>query len=91
MPSHKSAETLQGLDAYQGGWALNWTQGEEAIDMLATTTNLISIRRKYLVPVARMFFSGELDLNTSRRDLAWFTRHGHEMTAEDWAKRVFTP
>lgn len=87
LPSHKSAETLQGLDAYQGGWALNWTQGEEAIDMLATTTNLISIRRKYLVPVARMFFSGELDLNTSRRDLAWFTRHGHEMTAEDWAKK----
>ena len=38
------------------------------------------------MPVVRMFFRGELDLNTSRRDLAWFSRHGHEMDAEGWAK-----
>ena len=38
------------------------------------------------MPVVRMFFKGELDLNTSRRDLAWFSRHGHEMNAEGWTK-----
>ena len=38
------------------------------------------------MPVARMFFTGQLDLNTSRKDLAWFTRSGQEMTQADWDK-----
>jgi len=33
-----------------------------------------------------MFFTGQLDLNTSRKDLAWFSRHGLEMTQADWDK-----
>jgi len=54
--------------------------------MLETTINLIKLRKEYLMPVARMFFTGQLDLNTSRKDLAWFTRGGTEMTQADWDK-----
>jgi glycogen operon protein len=86
LPANKRGEELKGKDAFGGGWALNWSHDAKAMEMLATTINLISIRRKYLMPVVRMFFSGELDLNTSRRDLAWFSRHGHEMDATGWAK-----
>ena len=84
LPAHKRGDELMGQDAFGGGWALNWKQDAAAQDMLATTINLISLRREYLMPVVRMFFSGKLDLNTSRRDLAWFSRHGHEMDEESW-------
>ena len=86
LPAKKRGEELTGPDAFGGGWALNWSHDVKQLDMLMTTINLISLRRKYLMPVVRMFFRGELDLNTSRRDLAWFSRHGHEMDAEGWAK-----
>jgi glycogen operon protein len=86
LPAKKRGSELQDEDAFGGGWALNWSHDVKQLDMLMTTINLISIRRKYLMPVVRMFFSGELDLNTSRRDLAWFSRHGHEMDSEGWNK-----
>ena len=41
-------------------------------------------RSEYLAPVARTFFTGDLDLNTSRKDLAWFNLDGQEMTSDDW-------
>ena len=52
--------------------------------MLETTKTLLSLRKEYLAPVARAFFTGELDLNTSRKDLAWFNLQGQEMDSEDW-------
>ena len=86
LPAKKRGDELLGKDAFDGGWALSWSHDARALDMLATTINLISIRRKYLMPVVQMFFKGEMDLNTSRRDLAWFSRHGHEMNADGWSK-----
>ena len=86
LPDHKRGEELRDEAAFNGGWALSWKYDAHQIDMLETTVNLIQLRKKYLMPVARMFFTGQLDLNTSRKDLAWFSRHGLEMTQADWDK-----
>ena len=86
LPDHKRGEELRDENAFNGGWALNWKYDAHQIDMLETTVNLIRLRKNYLMPVARMFFTGQLDLNTSRKDLAWFTRAGLEMTQADWDK-----
>jgi len=34
--------------------------------------------------VTKEFFTGEMDLGTNRKDLAWFRRNGEEMSAEHW-------
>ena len=70
--------------AFNGGWALNWSPNEIQQDLLAATKNLISIRKRYLVDIVREFFTGQLDLGTSRKDLAWFRRNGEEMNDENW-------
>ena len=84
LPLNESGNDLRGDDSFKGGWALNWEIGERERDLLETTKTLISLRKEYLAPVARTFFTGELDLNTSRKDLAWFTMQGKEMDADDW-------
>ncbi len=70
--------------AFNGGWALNWSPNETQKDILDSTKNLISFRKNYLMDVVREFFTGQMDLGTSRKDLAWFRRNGEEMTDENW-------
>ncbi len=70
--------------AFNGGWALNWSPNEIQSDLLEATRNLISMRRNYLSDVVREFFTGQMDLGTSRKDLAWFRRNGEEMTDANW-------
>ena len=70
--------------AFNGGWALNWSPNETQSDLLDATRNLISFRKNYLMDVVREFFTGQMDLGTSRKDLAWFRRNGEEMTDENW-------
>ena len=84
LPKGKRGKDLLGPDAFGGGWALSWVRDEQAEEMLSTTKNLISLRKKYLAPVSRTFFTGELDLNTSRKDLAWFDQFGREMDGSEW-------
>ena len=75
---------LKGASAFHGGWALNWETSDEEEEIFETTKLLISLRKKYLSHVTKEFFTGEMDLGTNRKDLAWFRRNGDEMTAEDW-------
>jgi glycogen operon protein len=75
---------LTGPEAFYGGWALNWTMGSEAEEIFETTKLLISLRKKYLSHVTKEFFTGEMDLGTNRKDLAWFRRNGEEMNSEHW-------
>ena len=70
--------------AFGGGWALNWSVNEEQQDLFDSTSALISLRQKYLADVTKEFFTGEMDLATSRKDLAWFRRNGEEMADENW-------
>ncbi|MEY4412633.1 MAG: hypothetical protein RL560_892, partial [Actinomycetota bacterium] len=41
--------------------------------------------KTYLADVAAEFFTGQLDLGTQRKDIAWFSLSGREMTEEHWA------
>jgi glycogen operon protein len=84
LPLDEAGNNLRGADAFNGGWALNWERSDKENELLETTKTLIALRKEYLAPVARTFFTGELDLNTSRKDLAWFNLSGIEMGSEDW-------
>ena len=75
---------LTGPEAFYGGWALNWKLGSEEEEIFETTKLLISLRKKYLSHVTKEFFTGEMDLGTNRKDLAWFRRNGEEMNSEHW-------
>jgi len=86
LPKARRGQELRDEAAFNGGWALSWKYDAHQIDLLETTISLIQFRKNYLMPVARMFFTGELDLNSSRRDLAWFSRAGVEMVQADWEK-----
>ena len=77
-----------GPEAFNGGWALNWKRSGDEEEIFETTKLLISLRKKYLSHVTKEFFTGEMDLGTNRKDLAWFRRNGDEMTAEDWQTRA---
>ena len=81
------AGDLSSPSAFGGGWALNWRPDARERDLLETTKELIAIRKSYLVDVAKEFFTGELDLGTNRKDLAWFRRNGDEMNDEFWHQR----
>jgi glycogen operon protein len=70
--------------AFMGGWALNWNPNPIEEELFETTKLLIALRKKYLSHVTKEFFTGEMDLGTNRKDLAWFRRNGEEMRREDW-------
>lgn len=75
---------LRGPDAFMGGWALNWNPAPDDEELFETTKLLIALRKKYLSHVTKEFFTGEMDLGTNRKDLAWFRRNGEEMNREHW-------
>jgi isoamylase len=67
------------------GVNLNWDLNEEEQDMLDSVTELSQIRSTYLVDVTSEFFTGVLDQGTQRKDIAWFSLGGREMTNTQWA------
>jgi glycogen operon protein len=84
LPIGKKNSDLSTEDAFYGGWALNWERGPKEEEMFQSVKTLLAIREKYLADVAKEFFNGEVDLSTSRKDLAWFTSDGLEMRSNDW-------
>ena len=69
---------------FDGGWALNWNPDEVAKDLFDSVSALTRIRTSYMVDVMGQFFTGEVDIGTRRKDLAWFHRDGLEMTPNNW-------
>jgi len=69
---------------FNGGWALPWELDEKAADILASVQELAKIRETYLADVASEFFSGIVDQGTKRKDIAWFSLGGREMTDDHW-------
>ena len=70
---------------FNGGWALPWELDAEASDILATVQTLAQIRERYLVDVTSEFFTGIVDQGTKRKDIAWFSLGGREMSDSHWA------
>ena len=84
LPKGALGQELTSPKSFNGGWALSWEKNDRQRDLFATVQALIDIRKSYLVDVAKEFFTGELDLGTNRKDLAWFRRNGQEMNDENW-------
>jgi glycogen operon protein len=72
-------------ETFGGGWANSWKLSAEEQDMKDAVGELARIRKTYLADVAAEFFTGRVDLGTQRKDIAWFSLGGHEMTEEHWA------
>lgn len=66
------------------GVNLKWDLESEEEDILDAVTELTNIRTSYLAEISSEFFSGALDLGTKRKDLAWFSLGGREMTDSHW-------
>jgi glycogen operon protein len=70
--------------AFNGGWALPWKLNAEQQDILNTVKALAEIRDTYLADVASEFFTGAVDKGTNRKDIAWFSLGGNEMSDDHW-------
>lgn len=76
---------LESQATFNGGWALPWELDLKAQDVLATVQTLAQIRGTYLANVASEFYTGRIDQGTSRKDIAWFSLSGREMSDNHWA------
>jgi glycogen operon protein len=65
-------------------WAQPWDLDCAAADMQNAFRELINIRKTYLSDVTSKFYTGEVDLGTQRKDLAWFNLTGEEMVDQHW-------
>ena len=52
--------------------------------ILAAVKSLAQIRATYLADVASEFFTGAVDEGTKRKDIAWFSLGGNEMSDDHW-------
>jgi isoamylase len=77
------SQPLRGPDDFGVNLAWNLTESEQ--DMLEAVTALSQIRSSYLADVAHDFFTGAFDRGTQRKDIAWFSLGGREMTDAHWS------
>ena len=84
MPKDMHIGIADSPETFMGGWANKWELTEEEIDMREAVAELSRIRKTYLADVAAEFFTGRVDLGTQRKDIAWFSLGGHEMTDNHW-------
>ncbi|MBI3430273.1 MAG: glycogen debranching protein GlgX [Actinobacteria bacterium] len=85
------SQPLNGTDDF--GVNLSWNLNAEEQDILDATISLSGIRSTYLADVSSEFFSGAFDRGTLRKDIAWFSLGGREMTDTHWhdgEKRTLT-
>jgi glycogen operon protein len=85
MPSQMSPSISDSPETFGGGWAMNWNLDAQSKDIRDAVEMLASIRNTYLADVASEFFTGTFDQGTQRKDIAWFSLAGHEMTDAHWA------
>jgi len=80
-----NAYSVPAYDGRRDHWALPWDLSEDAADVLEAVRHLSQIRSTYLADVAAEFFTGHFDRGTKRKDIAWFSLGGNEMTDEHWS------
>ena len=85
MPQNMWPGIPDSPETFGGGWANAWKLSAEEQDMKDAVGELARIRKTYLADVAAEFFTGRVDLGTQRKDIAWFSLGGHEMTEDHWA------
>ena len=84
MPRDMKIDIADSPETFMGGWANSWDLSAEEIDMRDSISELSRIRKTYLADVAAEFFTGRVDMGTKRKDIAWFSLGGDEMSEEHW-------
>ena len=84
MPKDMHIGIADSPETFMGGWANKWELNDEELDMREAVAELSRIRKTYLADVAAEFFTGRVDLGTQRKDIAWFSLGGHEMSDDHW-------
>ena len=84
MPLQMSPSIADSPETFGGGWAKSWEIDSQSKDIRDAVEMLVSIRNTYLVDVASEFFTGTFDRGTQRKDIAWFSLDGYEMTDAHW-------
>jgi isoamylase len=75
-------------NAYCQDNAISWMHWDEADQPLLTfTKRLISLRRDQIVLRRQRFFTGQVGIGQTRKDVAWFRSDGVEMAQNDWGDR----
>jgi len=74
MPSQLIDAKVQLSPAnFNGGQFLSWRSDDPSeLDLLATVERLAEIRSLYLNHLITDFFTGSIDTQTKRKDIAWF-------------------
>ena len=93
MPAFMHPSIEDSPETFMGGWALSWSRDEQQLDLRQSVSELIRIRDTYLADIASEFFTGRMDFGTRRKDIAWFSLNGNEMTEDRWedgARRTLT-
>ena len=85
LPIDLSNENSSDENAWHGGWALNWDLDSNGKDLQDAFIELVRIRQTYLSDITSNFFTGQVDFGTARKDIAWFSLSGNEMTDEHWS------
>ena len=80
-----NAYSIPAKDLRKDHWALPWELDAEAADIVESVRHLSKIRSTYLADVASEFYTGHLDRGTRRKDIAWFSLSGNEMTDAHWS------
>ena len=64
---------------------IDWEAAEEYSDILDFTRRVTALRARHPVFRRRRFFDGKpIRTGEGNRDIAWLTRHGGQMTPDDW-------
>jgi isoamylase len=84
LPLNMPDEAEATAESFGGGWALNWNLKDEEKDILNSVAELARIRSTFLATISSEFFTGELDLGTQRKDIAWLNLSGEEMNNDYW-------
>ena len=85
LPIELNRENWNQEIAWHGGWTLDWNPTGEKKDLQDAFTELMRIRKTYLSDITSEFFTGRMDVGTERKDIAWFSLSGNEMTDEHWS------
>ena len=85
LPVDLNHSNWKSRDSWHGGWALDWNPTDDKKDLQDAFIELIRIRQTYLSDISSEFFTGRVDFGTERKDIAWFSLSGNEMTDEHWS------
>lgn len=70
--------------AWGGGWALPWNVEKWQSDLLATSSVLAGLRKLHPLLCHNEFFTGRVNPATLRKDIAWFSPDGQEVSEAAW-------